>query len=79
MVRVVFLGKLRDLAGNEVCELPAPIDWPRLITALPPAIVAELREGRVTVACAGRVLADPSQLVAEAGDEVALLPPVSGG
>ena len=44
------------------------------------SVVAEqLRSARVHVACAGEVLADKTALRAEDGDEVALLPPVSGG
>jgi molybdopterin synthase sulfur carrier subunit len=33
----------------------------------------------VHIACAGTVLADKVALLAQDGDEVALLPPVSGG
>ena len=39
----------------------------------------QLRQERVNVACKGRVLAEKTALLAEDGDEVALLPPVSGG
>ena len=78
-VRVVFLGPLRDLEGTAECELPAPLDWSGLLAAVDPAVAAQLREERVNVACAGRVLADKTALLAQDGDEVALLPPVSGG
>lgn len=79
MVTVVFLGKLRDLAGSDSAEYPAPLDWPGLLAAVPPAVKAALDSDRVRVACAGRVLADRTALSAGDGDEVALLPPVSGG
>jgi molybdopterin synthase sulfur carrier subunit len=78
-VRVVFLGALRDLAGDEAMNLPAPLDWPALLAAMPPAVTNQLANARVNVACAGRVLADKTTLEARDGDEVALLPPVSGG
>ncbi len=78
-VRVLFLGRLADLAGEGARELPAPLDWPGLLTHLGPALAAELRRDRVSVACAGQVLADRTKLVAREGEEVALLPPVSGG
>ena len=76
---MVFLGKLRDLAGTDSAELPPTVDWSSLTGALPPAVARELSEGRVAVACAGHLLADPTELCAAEGDEVALLPPVSGG
>ena len=78
-VRIVFLGPLRDLAGEAERSVTAPLDWPGLLQAVPPVIAEQLRDERVHVACAGRVLADKTALLAQHGDEVALLPPVSGG
>lgn len=78
-VRVVFLGPLADLAGADEMELPAPLDWPALLAGIPDAVAEQLTNARVHVACAGRVLADKAALQAVDGDEVALLPPVSGG
>ena len=78
-VRVLFLGPLRDLAGQDEMHLEAPLDWDQLLLAVKPEVAAQLREERVNVACKGRVLADKTSLFAEDGDEVALLPPVSGG
>lgn len=78
-VRVLFLGPLRDMAGAPQAEYPAPLDWEALLAAVPPAVAEQLREPRVHVACAGRVLSDKADLDAQDGDEVALLPPVSGG
>lgn len=78
-VKVVFLGPLRDLAGEEEREVPAPLDWGRLLQAVGPRIAEQLQLDRVNVACAGLVLADKTALNAKDGDEVALLPPVSGG
>ncbi|MEL7689381.1 MoaD/ThiS family protein [Citromicrobium bathyomarinum] len=78
-VRVLFLGPLRDLAGVPQAEYPAPLDWETLLAAVPPAVAEQLREPPVHVACAGMVLADKADLAARDDDEVALLPPVSGG
>ena len=78
-VTVLFLGPLRDLAGVPQAEYPAPLDWQGLLAAVPPAVAEPLCEPRVHVACAGKVLADKVDLVGQEGDEVALLPPVSGG
>lgn len=78
-VRVVYLGKLGDIAGEEAAEFPAPLDWERLLGLVPHAVAAQLRMARVHIALEGRVLADKTLLVAHDGDEVALLPPVSGG
>ena len=78
-VRVLFLGPLRDLAGQEAMEVSAPLDWEGLLQAVRPQVAEQLCEERVNVACAGKVLAEKQSLAARDGDEVALLPPVSGG
>lgn len=78
-VKVVFLGRLRDLAGNEAVEMNAPLDWPGLLRSVDRNLAAELAGARISVACNGVVLADKATLQAEDGEEVALLPPVSGG
>ena len=78
-VKVLFLGPLRDLAGTDSAEMPAPLDWSTLLSNVAEPVAEQLQAERVNVACAGRVLADKTQLQAQDGDEVALLPPVSGG
>lgn len=78
-VRVLFLGPLSDLAGAGELSLPAPLDWEGLLRSVPAAVAERLPTDKVKVACAGRVLADKQSLNAVDGDEVALLPPVSGG
>jgi molybdopterin synthase sulfur carrier subunit len=79
MVTVLFLGQLADIAGMAELELPAPMNWAALIGAVNAETVDQLREDRIKVACGGRVLADKRLLNAVDGDEVALMPPVSGG
>ena len=78
-VTVVFLGRLRDLSGEAERVFPAPLDWQGLLDRVGPQIAAQLEQERVNVACKGIVLLDKRALFAEDGDEVALLPPVSGG
>ena len=78
-VTIVFLGPLRDLAGRESMKVDAPLDWQGLLGCAGPEVAEQLQLDRVNVACAGRVLSDKTALLARDGDEVALLPPVSGG
>ena len=78
-VTVVFLGRLRDLAGRETAEMTAPLDWSGLLAAVGVDLAAELGGARINVACNGVVLGDKTALYARDGDEIALLPPVSGG
>ena len=78
-VTILFLGPLRDLAGAQEREVAAPLDWNELLDAVGPDVARQLEQDRVNVACKGKVLADKRALLAEDGDEVALLPPVSGG
>lgn len=79
MITVVFLGKLADLAGAPVLQLAAPLDWTGLKAALPAALAEAIDDPRNRVAVNGALLADKAALQAGAGDEIALLPPVSGG
>lgn len=78
-VRVVFLGPLADLEGTAERDLPAPLDWRGLLQAVSAAVAEQLGMERVQIACCGTVLSDKTALEAGDGDEVALLPPVSGG
>ena len=78
-VKLVFLGRLADLAGSPEMELPAPLDWAALVRALDSDFAAEVEGRKVRIAINGEVLSDKFTLRAEDGDEIALLPPVSGG
>ena len=78
-VKLVFLGKLADLAGAPDKEVPGPLDWPGLLAALPGPLGEAARGEKVKLALNGAVLADKAALAAGDGDEIALLPPVSGG
>jgi molybdopterin synthase sulfur carrier subunit len=79
VVTVVFLGKLADLAGTPSLQLPAPLDWAGLKAALPEAVAAVIDDPKNRLALNGALIADRAKLAAGEGDEIALLPPVSGG
>lgn len=85
-IRAVYLGRLADVAGSPESELPASsgdMDWAAVLALLDSHVADGLgdavRDPRVKVALNGAVLADREALVARAGDEIAFLPPVSGG
>ena len=78
-VKLVFLGKLADLAGAPEKDVASPLDWSGLLAALPGLLGEAARADKVKLAVNGTVLADKTALAANDGDEVALLPPVSGG
>jgi len=78
-ITLVFLGKLADLAGAGEKPVAAPLDWPGLLDALPGPLGVAVQGERTRVAVNGALLADKTTLAAQDGDEIALLPPVSGG
>ena len=78
-VKLVFLGKLADLAGAPEKDVAGPLDWRGLLAALPGPLGEAAKGDKVKLALNGTVLADKTALAAQDGDEVALLPPVSGG
>ena len=83
MATIVLLGKLADLADAATIALSLPLtkplDWDGLKAALPFALAEALEDPRVRVAINGALLPNKMKLQAGAGDEIALLPPVSGG
>lgn len=78
MARLVFLGQLEDLAGTGELVVPSgPVE--QVLAALDPALAVELLGERVRMALNGRLLTDMGGVVLADGDELAFLPPVSGG
>ena len=76
--RLVFLGRLEDVAGApERAVAPGPLE--AILAALDPALAVELLGDRVRIALNGRLLSDHGGVVLVDGDELAFLPPVSGG
>lgn len=77
MARLVFLGRLADLAGGAEREV-APGPLPAILAGLEPELAHALIGARVRLARNGALVAAEG-LVLKAGDELAFLPPVSGG
>lgn len=76
--RLVFLGRLEDVAGaTEHAVAPGPLE--AILAALDPALAVELLGDRVRIALNGRLLTDHGGVTLADGDELAFLPPVSGG
>lgn len=78
-VRLVYLGRLADLAGADERQVAVPPDWPSLMAMLEPRLAEELSCDRVRLAVNGVLLPVKEALRCADGDELAFLPPVSGG
>ncbi len=78
-IKLVFLGKLADLAGVSEKLVEAPLDWEGLLDELHGPLGEAAAQERTKIALNGAVVADKTTLSARDGDEIALLPPVSGG
>jgi molybdopterin synthase sulfur carrier subunit len=84
MAKLVFLGRLEDLAGfaEIVLALAEPTPLSALMDDLPPALAAALESPKIRVARNGAVVGLESplgELIVTDTDEIAFLPPVSGG
>ena len=81
VVKLVFLGRLEDLAG--VGEMVLPLDGGQglayLLTGLPAPLADALRGPKVKLALNGALLPPGADPALADGDELAFLPPVSGG
>ena len=80
MARLLFLGRLEDVAGAPelACPLAEPTALADLLLMLPPVLAEALAGPKVRIAVNGSVVDGAGLVVADA-DEVAFLPPVSGG
>ncbi len=78
MARLVFLGRLEDVAGMPQTEVPpGPVE--QVLAALAPELAVALLDEKVRMALNGRLIGDRGAVVLGEGDELAFLPPVSGG
>lgn len=78
MARLVFLGRLEDIAGTpemEVSEGPLA----EIIHGLGRDLALALTGDRIRIAHNGTLVSESGGVVLGPGDEVAFLPPVSGG
>jgi molybdopterin synthase sulfur carrier subunit len=83
-VKLVFLGRFRELAGARLSEvaLPAGVrtlqglqDW---LARAEPELAMALAGARTQVAVNQTLVRDPAHPIGES-DEIAFLPPMSGG
>jgi len=78
-VKLVFLGRLEDLAGTGEREVAGVSSIAEVLAGLEPELSAALNSSKVRLAVNGKLIADRRVLMLRDGDEVAFLPPVSGG
>ncbi len=78
MAKLVFLGRLADLAGTAEREV-APGTLEAILASLPVELAVALLDEKVRIARNGELLINPGSIAVEPGDEIAFLPPVSGG
>lgn len=77
---LLFLGPLEDVAGSAemLLDVDAPLAIADIAERLPPELAVAITEPRVRMALNGS-LVTAGAVVAGEGDELAFLPPVSGG
>ena len=78
-LRLVFIGRLEDLAGASERQVAAVASLEDLLAALEPPLAVALAGNRIKLALNGELVADSRGLRLADGDELAFLPPVSGG
>lgn len=78
-LKLVFIGRLEDVAGEAERQVDRVASIDRLLAGLEPDLAAALREDRIRLAINGAVVRDREAAVLADGDEIAFLPPVSGG
>ena len=78
-LKLVFLGRLAEAAGGEEREVATVPSIAALIAGLEPDLSAALGGPKVKIAVNGNIVADRAMFTLRDGDEVAFLPPVSGG
>ncbi len=75
---LLFLGRLEDLAEGPRREIePGALEL--VLAKLEPALAVALLEERVRLALNGTLVSERGGIVLKDGDELAFLPPVSGG
>ncbi|MCJ2187741.1 MoaD/ThiS family protein [Novosphingobium beihaiensis] len=78
-INLVFLGRLEDAAGGGSRTIPLVPSIDAVLDGLEPGLASALRGPRVKLAVNGILLQDKDAPVLKDGDEIAFLPPVSGG
>ncbi len=78
-LRLVFLGRLEDAAGEPERDVIHASSYAQVLAGLESELVAALADPRIKLAVNGEIVGDRNALVLADGDELAFLPPVSGG
>jgi sulfur-carrier protein len=78
-VKLVFLGRLEDLAGGAERLVEPATSLDSLLASLEPRLAEALGAERIKLAFNGALISDRASLSFKDGDELAFLPPVSGG
>lgn len=77
---LVFLGPLEDVAGvsTMALDIDGPVSLADIAERLEPELAVAITAAKVRLALNGRIVS-AAQMRAANGDELAFLPPVSGG
>lgn len=78
-LKLVFLGRLEDVAGGGEREVETVPSIAAVIAGLEPELSSALSGQRIRLAVNGKIVADRAIFTLRDGDELAFLPPVSGG
>ena len=78
-ITLVFLGRLEDMAGGGKRSVPLAPSIDAVLDALEPELGQALKAAKIKLAVNGILLQDRDAPVLKDGDEIAFLPPVSGG
>lgn len=78
-LKLLFLGRLEDAAGGAERDVAPVATLDALLDSLAPELADILRGPRIRLALNGILIADLQGLTLADGDELAFLPPVSGG
>jgi molybdopterin synthase sulfur carrier subunit len=78
-LKLVFIGRLEDVAGEAERQVETRAALDQVLAALEPNLAAALRGERIRLAINGKVVTDRGAVALADGDELAFLPPVSGG
>lgn len=76
--KLLFLGRLEDVAGTpELMVAPGALET--IMAGLDRALAVALLGDRIRLALNGTLISERGGIVLADGDELAFLPPVSGG
>jgi molybdopterin synthase sulfur carrier subunit len=78
-LKLVFIGRLEDVAGEAERRVDSVASLDLVLSALEPDLAAALSGERIRLAINGEVVIDRGPISLSDGDELAFLPPVSGG